>query len=149
MIKLPTSISDSHFDQQFKRGIVIKTPVRFKDGRERYKYIIVLNHDISKDPIVFVFTTSQLEFYDKNPHFNKDIIRIKAGLINFFSKETIINCREIHKITKDKLKENFSNNILNIEGELPAQMLVDIDKIIEKSFFISSIDKELILGNKK
>lgn len=148
MIKLPTSISDPLFEQQFKRGLVIKTPIRFKDGREKYKYLVILNNDVSKDLIVFVLATSQLEFYDRNPHFNKDIIRIKAGQIKFFPKETIINCREIHRITRDKLKESFQGNILQIEGELSAEMLNDVDKIIEKSFFISSVDKELVLGGK-
>lgn len=148
MVKLPAAISDPHFDQQFKRGIVVKTPVRFKDGREKHKYLVILNYDVSKDPILFVLTTSQLEFYNKNPHFNKDIIRIRAGSISFFSKETIINCREIHRIARDKLKESFRDNILQIEGELPQEMLNDVDKIIEKSFFISTADKELILGKK-
>ncbi len=148
MVKLPASISDPHFDQQFKRGIVLKTPIRFKNNNEKYKYLVILSHDVSKDPAVFILTTSQLGFYDKNPHFNKDILRIKAGSTNFFPKETIINCREVHKITKDKLKENFRNNILQIEGELPKEMLDDIDKIVEKSFFISSDDKKLILGRK-
>ena len=148
MVKLPAAISDPHFDKQFKRGIIVKTPVRFKDGRKKYKYLIILNHDVSKDPVLFVLTTSQLEFYDKNPHFNKDIVKIKAGSISFFSKETIINCREIHRITRDKLKENFRNNILQVEGELSQEMLNDVDKIIENSFFISPADKELILGKK-
>lgn len=148
MVKLPAAISGPHFDQQFKRGIVVKTPVRFKDGREKQKYLVILNYDVSKDPILFVLTTSQLEFYNKNPHFNKDIIRIRAGSISFFSKETIINCREIHRIARDKLKESFRDNILQIEGELPQEMLNDMDKIIEKSFFISPADKELILGKK-
>ncbi|MFH1441949.1 MAG: hypothetical protein ABIH18_07930 [Candidatus Omnitrophota bacterium] len=148
MIKLPSDISDPHFDQQFKRGVVIKTPIRFKDGKEKYKYIIILNYDISKDPVVFVLTTSQLEFYDKHPHFNKEIIRIKSGESSIFPKETIINCREVYKITKDKLKKNFRNNILQIEGELTQEILDNINKIIEKSFLISCADKELILGKK-
>lgn len=148
MVKLPAAISDPHFDQQFKRGIIVKTPVRFKDGREKYKFLIILSHDVSNDPVLFVLTTSQLEFYDKNPHFNKDIIRIKAGSISFFPKETVINCREVHRIARDKLKGSFRDNILQIEGELPQEMLNDVDKIIEKSFFISPADKELILGKK-
>lgn len=148
MVKLPAAISDPHFDQQFKRGIVVRTPVRFKDGREKQKYLVILNYDVSKDPILFVLTTSQLEFYNKNPHFNKDIIRIRSDSISFFSKETIINCREIHRIARDKLKESFRDNILQIEGELPQEILNNMDKIIEKSFFISPADKELILGKK-
>lgn len=148
MVKLPASISDPNFDQQFKRGIAVKTLFHSKNDKKKYKYLVILSHDVSKDPVVFVLTTSRTEFYDKNPHFNKDILRIKAGSIDFFPKETIVNCREIHKLSKDRLKESFRNNVLQIEGELPKETMDDIDKIIEKSFFISSVDKELILGKK-
>lgn len=148
MIKLPTNITDPVFDQSLERGTVVKTLFRCKDGKERYKFFVILNNDISKDPIIFILTTSQLDFYNKNPHFNPDIIRILPGGVNFFLKETIINCREVFKVTKEKLKENFRNNILQVEGKLPKDILDNVDKIIEKSFFVSSSDKELILGKK-
>jgi len=148
VIKLPPNLSDPLFNEKFERGAVVKTIFRCKDGKDKYKFFIILNKDITIDPILFILTTSQLEFYNKNPHFNKDIIRIPAGTLSFFSKETIINCREIHKIPKDKLRENFKNSILQIEGKLPENIINDIDKIIEKSFLVSPKDKEAILGKK-
>lgn len=148
MIKLPANITDPVFDQHFERGAVVKTLFRCKDGKEKYKYFIILNKDISKGPIVFILTTSQLDFYNKNPHFNSDIIRVLPGTVSFFPKETIINCREVFKITREKLKDNFGNNILQIEGKLPQNILDNIDKVIEKSFLVSLNDKELILGKK-
>lgn len=148
MIKLPTNLTDSLFDQNFERGSVVKTLFFCKDGKEKPKFFIILNKDISNESILFVLTTTQLDFYDRNPHFNTEIIRILPGTFKFFPKETIINCREVFKITKDKLKENFRNNILNIPGKLPQDMLDNIDKIIEKSFFIPPTYKELILGKK-
>lgn len=148
MIKLPANFTDPVFDQSIERGTVIKTLFHCKDGKTKPKFFILLNKDISQQTIVFVLTTSQLEFYNKNPHFNTEIIRIPSGTLTFFPKETIINCREVFRITRSKLKENFRNNVLEIEGKLPTDMLDNIDKIIEKSFFISLANKELILGNK-
>ena len=90
-------------------------------------------------------TTSKTDFFNKYPNYNKDIIRILPGELNYFTKETIIDCRVVYKISREDLKNNFRNNILGFIGELPSDKLQSIDRIVEQSFFISKEDKDIIL----
>lgn len=146
MIDIPDDVCNDAFDKELKRGSVVKTLFRFPDGTEKFKHLIILNSDIAKDPIVFVLTTSQLDFYDKHPQFNRDIIRIPAQKIKFFPKETVINCREAADLPMRVIKSNFVKNRLRFEGDLPTDILQDIDDIISNSFYISPAYKKLILG---
>ena len=146
MIDIPDNVHNGVFNKEFKRGSVIKTKCRFQDGTERFKYFITLNSDVMQGTAVFVLTTSQTKFYNKHPYFNKDIVRLPAKKIKVFSKETIIDCREIYKLSKQVLKKNFSDGTLKFVGVLPADILQNIDSIISQSFFISPHDKKLILG---
>ena len=88
MIDVPAGISDDIFDRELKRGTVIRTQYQFPDGTKRNKYLIVLNHSIRGPTIIFVFTTSQTEFYKKHPDFNQDVLTVSAGALFFFVKET-------------------------------------------------------------
>ncbi len=146
MINLPSDILDPLFDSKFQRGAVIKTLFKFSDGRKKYKYIIILNHDCSQDPVLCFLTTSQIDFYNKNPQFNRDAIRIKPSQGSLFEQETIINCRELHRVTKDILKKNFKNNVLEFVGQLPDDLMGEINRIVKESYFISKQDQNLILG---
>ena len=146
VIDFPKNAYNGVFDKELKRGSVIKTLFRCHDGKDRFKHFIILNNDLSQDPIVFILTTSQLEFYDKHPHFNKDIVRVDSAAVNFFPKETIISCRDVYKIQKDILKKNFQSNSLKFVGELPETILQEIDTIIKRSFLVSNNDKKLVLG---
>lgn len=146
MIDVPESISDDIFDKELKRGTVIRTQYQFHDGSKRNKYLIVLNHNVSGPTIIFVFTTSRTEFYKKYPQFNPDILTLPTGTIPFFVKETIIDCRQVHKLSRDQLKRNFQGGLLQFVGELAFNYLAQIDQIVQGSRFISSNDKKYILG---
>ncbi|MBI3617738.1 MAG: type II toxin-antitoxin system PemK/MazF family toxin [Candidatus Omnitrophica bacterium] len=146
MIDVPASISDNIFDRKLKRGTVIRTQYRFPDGSKRNKYLIVLNYNVGGPTIIFVFTTSQTEFYKKYPQFNPDILALQAGTVPFFAKETVIDCRQVYKLSRDRLKENFQDGLLQFAGELSPSHLAKVDQIIRKSRFISPDDKKYILG---
>ena len=146
MIDVPAGVSDDVFDRELKRGTVIRTQYRFPDGSTRNKYLIVLNHNVSGPAIIFVFTTSRTEFYKKYPQFNLDILALPAGTVSFFAKETVIDCRQVHKLSRNQLKRNFQEGLLQFAGELSASYLTKVDQIIRKSRFISPNDKKYILG---
>lgn len=147
MVKVPNGICDDVFDKEFKRGSVIRTRIRFSSGTERHKFFIILNRNPQKDPTLIFLTTSKTDFFNKYPNYNKDIIRILPGELSYFTKETIIDCRVVYKISREDLKSNFRNNILGFIGELPSDKLQSIDRIVEQSFFISKEDKDIILGD--
>ena len=137
MIDVPASISDNIFDGELKRGTVIRTQYQFPDGSTRNKYLIVLNQNVSGPTIIFVFTTSRTEFYKKYPQFNLDILALPAGTVPFFAKETVIDCRQVHKLSRDRLKGNFQEGLLQFAGELSFEHLSRIDGIIRRSRFMS------------
>ena len=147
MIDLPKHLTNGLFDKELKRGSVLKTIVRGDDGKPHRKYLVILNKDISKDPIVFVFTTSKSDFYNKNPSFNRDMTKVTPREVSFFQKETIINCRKVHRISAQKLKINFQKGRLEFSGNLLPELMREIDNIVLHSFFIPNGDKRLILGD--
>ena len=144
---IPAEISDSVFDQTpIKKGAIIKTEYRFPNGRERQKFFIILNKHPQEDPLVCVITTSQIDFYIKNPKFNNDTLTIAANSISCFNKDTVVDCRQIYALTKNSVKVAFSKNTLTFAGELPDHLIEKIDDIIKTSLVISTTDKKKILG---
>lgn len=146
MIKIPAGFSNPIFDQNLKRGSIIRTLLTCEDGAQRPHYFITLSKLIEKDPLVFVIATSKIEFYNRNPHFNTDIIRLAASTISSFHRDTVIDCRKITKVPKEKLKQHFQDNSLEFIGDMPAEYMIEIDTIVRRSRHIPLNDKLLILG---
>lgn len=145
-MKVPSSLSDPLFDQNLKRGSIIKTLLTCSDGAQRPHYFITLSKLIEVDPLVFVIATSRIGFYDKNPHFNTDIVRLVANELSHFVRDTVIDCRKITKVSKEKLKQHFQDNSLEFIGDMPAKHMAEIDAIVRRSRHIPLNDKILILG---
>ena len=145
MVDIPDVICNGVFDKEFRRGRVIKTLFRCHDGKERFKFLVILNKDPVRDPTLYFLTTSQLDFYNKYPNYNKDIIRVTKGDLVFFPNETIIDCRHVYKSSREMFKKNFRNKTLRFEGDLPLKFMQDINRIVEQSFFIPKADKDIIL----
>ena len=147
MIKLPDAICDSLFHDKFKCGCVFRTLLRCHDGKERPHYFIVLTNSFNIPTHAFLVATSQTDFYDKNPHFNNDILRIPAKQLIFFPKNTIIDCRKIQIFDKDILIQRFRDGILQFMGILPAEIREKLTEIVKKSRFLSLRDRKHILGD--
>lgn len=146
MIDVPPKACDSVFEKEFQRGCILKTKVAFSDGSSKNKYIVILNKSTQDEQAIFFVTTSQLDFYDKHPHFNTDIIRIKPGEMEFFPKETVINCRKLEKSPREQLKKRYASGMLKFVGILPEDTLKQIDEIVRNSRFISLSDKQSIIS---
>ena len=146
MIDVPKEVSNDVFDKEIKRGSILKTLFLCHDGREKPKYYIIVSSSKEADPLIFVISTSQLDFYNRNPRFNTEILRISVGLIDCFSLDTIIDCTRVYRMPRWKLKKNYQENILRFCGELSTGYLSQIDNIIKKSRLISNRNKKLILG---
>lgn len=147
MVNIPSNIRDEVFDNtDIKRGTVIRVLSHFPDGSQRYKYFIVVSKDIHIDPIVFVITTSNIDFYLQHPTFNNDAISIAANTISFFSKDTVVDCRQIFSFRREALKRNFRDNLLQFAGQMPQEFMERIDEVIRQSKLIAKNQKKLILG---
>ena len=66
---------------------------------------------------------------------------IGLNRLEYFSKPTIIDCRNVRHIFRAKLFEKFSNRELSFKGILPEGMLTGIFKIVERSKLIERKDK--------
>jgi|GEM_PF-2008778 len=149
MIKLPDEICDSTFEGNLRRGCVIRTLLKCYDGKDRPHYFVTLTNSPNQSTQVFVVATSRIDFYEKNPFFNRDILRISANQLSFFPKDTIIDCRKIHVFDRSMLKERFRDNDLQFTGVLPDTYLTQLINIVNKSRLISKKDRLLILGDSK
>jgi hypothetical protein len=147
LVDIPDKICDEAFDNtEIRRGTVIRVLSQFPDGSQRYKYFIAISRDIHIDPIIFVITTSNIDFYLKFPKFNNDAISIAAKTISFFQKDTVIDCRQIHQFSREILKQRFRENLLQFTGEMPKEFLDKIDQVIRQSKLLPKNQKKLILG---
>ena len=148
MVNIPPEIYKSISEIKLKRGDVIKTVIKFRnDDIERPKFFILVSQNVKAECLLFVITTSKIEFFNNNPQFSHDILRIAANQLFFFPKETIIDCRHPHPITKKELLKNFQERKLEFSGNLSPLYLKRIDEIIRNSRYISPKTKKLILGN--
>ncbi len=147
MIELPDNAYDNIFDNEVKKGCIVSTKIRFPNGDERYKYCVTVSYSSGNNPLVFVLSTSQTDFYDKHPNFNQDVMRFSEKELSCFPKETIINCRELFPVEREKLKRNFQNGILKFIGYLPEHYVEKIDAIIAKSHLLSLKEKRRVLGD--
>lgn len=146
MIDIPGEVYDDVFEVEIKRGTIVKALLLCHDGSKELHYYVTISYCAENDPLVFVVCTSKLTFYNKHPRFNSDILRIPAGKIACLPLDTIIDCRIVKELSREKLKKNYREGILTFAGKLPAEDLCKIDDIIRKSRFISPKDKDLILG---
>jgi hypothetical protein len=145
VVNIPPEICNGVFDNEFEQGSVIKTKIRFPSGLERNKYLVILNKNPKNDSILYFLTTSQLDFYDKHPGYNKDIVRLPPGKVSYWQKETVIDCMKLHRGTRSTFEANFQTGTLSFAGLLSSDVLDDIKRIVEQSFFISKNEKEAIL----
>ena len=144
-MKIPPEFSNQAFEAAFKRSSVIKTKQHLSSGIEKDKFLIILNK-CTHDEETFVFlSTTQLEFYERNPHFLKDCLKIEANKLEFFPRDTIINCREVQTVQRSDLKKRYQEGLLKFEGELLKEMMDEIDRIVASSRFLSPYQKNIIL----
>ena len=144
MVDLPESLSNAAFDGIFS---VLRTQFLCHDGILRPHYHIILNFNSLDDDLVYIISTSQLQFYNNNPNFNLDIVRITKDKVSFLPKESILNCRQVFSISRPIFKKRYSEGTLVFVGEMPQDILNRIDIIIKQSRFVSPRIKRKILGS--
>ncbi|MBF0388250.1 MAG: hypothetical protein HQL20_10460 [Candidatus Omnitrophica bacterium] len=143
---IPESISNSAVDNhQIKKGTIIKLKYRFSSGNDRFKFFVVLNKISRPDPLVCVITTSQISFYLKNAQFNADVLTIAPNAVPCFVKDTVVDCRQIYRLSMVSIRDSFSKGDMTFEGDLPETLVEKIDAVIRGSRLISPLDKKQIL----
>jgi len=139
VIDLPEIVLRKNLDSQLVRGKVLSTKIIFPKG-SRFKRMLLLNKNFSEENVYYLFTTSQVRFYIKHKDevpLKGNFIYIKKGGTPLNSDEPmVIDCRNIYPIKKEKLLENYKNKILRYRGDMPKEIMTEIDKIISASKLI-------------
>ena len=136
---------EGFFERYFERGLVLGTEMHFGSGISKKKYLIVLNQNPAESETLLFMTTSQTDFYKKNPSF-KDHIILAPGELPFFLLETVINCHGVHGMSRAELRKRYLERKLDIVGNLPTELMEQIDQIVASSRYISPRHKKAILG---
>jgi hypothetical protein len=144
-LNLTPFLAQEIVEKELRHGSIVKTTFLCHDGNNRLKFCIVLNHDISRDPLFYVLTTSQLSFHDSNPQYKQQTIRIREKELSCFPKATIIDCMSLYRLTKTEITTRYMHGKLTFCGALPDTYLKRIDNIIKTSPFIPEFQKNAIL----
>lgn len=148
MIQFSDEFRIQHLIGSLVRGRILKvkfdrTYLSDPKIEARHKFVIVLNSPQSDDPVLFVFTTSQVERF---ADFDGDIVTIPAGLYGCFPLDTALDCREVHEISIERLKDRCHSDELTFEGQLSKEDLETVLETVQKSRLISRRQKRRILG---
>jgi hypothetical protein len=146
-LQLPPEALKKLFFARLKRGAILKTVLHFpKTGTTKTKFIVLMNKDGgATDPLLFFISTSQLEYYERNPALKSEIAVIEASAMACFPLRTAINCREILVLTRDEMGIRAGEFRVEVVGDLPAELMGRIDKIVAASNLISPADKKKII----
>lgn len=137
MVEIPAHLAAAAFDGLVKRGQIIHFAHTF-DGETvpRNKFAVLLNWTVPDDPAYFAFTTSKLDHYNKTSAYDRDIIRVPIGTYPFFTKDTIINFRELHEVPFDELRKQYTDGRLKIVGPLLKVHEDHANRILTESLVI-------------
>jgi len=139
-MKLPLDIAESRL---VTRGALLKTEVSFNTGETKEKYLVVVSIDKNADPLLLVLTTSKLRWYDENP--DAPVVRLDVGEIPAFTKETIINCRELLRIPRNDLKRLYEAETLFYIDQLGDDILAHLDKALISARTLTVTEKQAVV----
>lgn len=139
MIVLSENILEKRFESGLKRGIVLRTIIDFST-KQKFKRLLLLNIDFKDKEILFIFTTSSIDWYKQN--INSPIVKEnciffdKGETTNNITENMVIDCRKVYSIAKSDLFNNFKNSKLDFLDEFNEKIILRIDNIIKNSKLI-------------
>ena len=148
MIRFSDDWLTSQFEGHIKRGVIIKFKPDDLDGPKnsgQSKLAIVLNGVCPAPKILYVFSTSQHAFYDRNRQYEQALIRVPAGTYEFLNKDTIFPFRNVRAVCIERLHAQYKSNKLTFCGTLSDEHIRQMDEIITAGLFIHPRIKPQIL----
>jgi len=130
----------------FRRGALIKLTIEFDDGTTREKYGIAVNVDEAGDPVLLILTTTNLRWYDEHPD-AVGFVRAPAGTIQSLPRDSVINCRTLHQISREKIAQDYQSQLVTYCEQLPAAVLSEIDSALADTAMLSPADKAKVVPN--
>jgi len=139
---------ETDFDQRLKQGAVFRDNTWKFGSSVQPKYFLVLNRDCDVSEILVVLTTSQQRYYRENPSVEADVVRFDPPNVPFFTRETIINCREVQSLDRAVVKARFVLREIEHLGDLSATQWKRVLDTIRNSRQVPKRTKKLICGGR-
>lgn len=136
-MEFPPKLSDGSFLKNLAPGDVIKCKVKFRDGKEEFKRLIVLT---SKNGKTVLLATSTSNKFAQTRYFDKDSIYVQQGEEPAFNLPTYIQVHRVIECETKNLMSDFVKKKLDVLDKIDSGLLKKIvDKIkvsvtIEQSF---------------
>jgi hypothetical protein len=140
-LTLPPELAEAAL---FRRGVLIKLTMDFKERGAREKYAVVVSADGAADPLLLVLTTSNTKWYDEHPD-APGFVRLPAGRVKSLPKATVVNCRDLHRLPRDVVSQRYQGNVLEYCELLSADVLAEVDVALAGAITLSPSDKALVL----
>ena len=131
------------FIQRF--GVYHWKSFEFEDNIKKDKYFITLNCKLNDKDIALVLPTSQVEKYKRFENRLIDTIIIKANESKFFSKDTLIDLKNIKYFEAIAIYEAVEKSKINYLGLLETCLCDRIEKAIKEAFTLSPKLKKQLL----
>jgi len=147
MLRLNDSIIWERISLELIKGNILKTNLFVKaDNTPQFERIILLNNNFSQDNIYYVMATSKTEWYEKYwEKMQYCCVWLDEGTVDLFSLKTVVNCREVPKLTKLDLFNRYVEGKLKFLGILPKEILKRIiETLITSKLIDDDIMKEII-----
>lgn len=142
-VKLPLKLAEAFL---CKRGAIFKMLEVFENtGVAKDKYHVVVGVDETSDPVLLILTTSKTDWYDKHPNVS-DYVRVAAGVIETLPPvTTIVQCRQIYLAVRARLLERYVADELEYCGQMPSEILAQIDAALAASSSLSPAEKAAVI----
>ena len=127
----------------YRFGVYHWKSFKFEDNTSKDKYFIALNCKINDIEISVVLPTSQIQKYNSKRLI--DTIFIKANESQFFTKDTIIDLKNIKIIDKNRLDNALQQNKINYLGKLEDNLIKRIETAIIEAITLSNIERNKLL----
>ena len=138
------------FDKELRRGVVLYYLERKLDDpqrRTRWKYAVVVNFVLPRDPLLFFRSTSKPVFYSGG-EYDRYILRVPAGTYGFLPENSIFDMKVVEKKPLQVFRDLHSADQCRCVGDLTAEHLDEIDVKVWASDLLSLRDIEAITGKK-
>lgn len=146
MHSIAGTLGDLYFNQQYKRGAILRFNMQCDDPNRdtRYKFGVVLNKNTGEDEaLLAITTTNQGPFASGRSE--DDILRIDVGTYPCFDRPTILNLREIRPEPIVDLRALCSSGQLTFHGAMTPGDLEVVDQKIIRSRLIEGKYKKRIV----
>lgn len=96
---MPEWLQRQHLRRQLVPGAVIKLNVKFSDGSEKEKRLVVVQ--VTEDAVCFVVNSEVNPLLARNPGTKRAQVDMPVADHPFMSRDSRVNCSEIHRFPID------------------------------------------------